>query len=208
MVLNKRRVNEDITSFIYGEFLYNRVKSEIKPVELCFIFKSILLRSIEIDFNKLYKDILVSFTSKLNDEGEATKLADKILDILNENLAKYKELYYYDNTNYAFSFYKCGDSYSEVQNHKLWKECPKCKLKPLIWIFDNGSYTSCGCGKNQYEHLTIQSESVNSKLKRAGSLQGNTESELMENWNHWCDTGEDLFNKEKERFKKEGVEIW
>lgn len=42
--------------------------------------------------------------------------------------------------------YKCIDAYEEPENPMEWLPCPRCGLRPLVWKFDNGRATACGCG--------------------------------------------------------------
>ena len=35
----------------------------------------------------------------------------------------------------------------------MWLVCPNCNLKPLVWEFNNGRSTACGCGENEYNHF-------------------------------------------------------
>ena len=90
--------------------------------------------------------------------------------------------------------------YEEVSNPNAWHNCPICKLKPLTWTFDNGRYTACGCGNNYYDHHTVQAESINSVAWRSDTGTNSSEydiDELRKNWNHWCETGEFLFDPKK-----------
>ena len=89
--------------------------------------------------------------------------------------------------------YKATSAYKIPDNIEQWLECPCCKLKPLVWEFDNGRSTACGCGENQYKHFSIHSESVMSHvLRHGGSAQNYDCGGLMKNWNHWVNTGEIL----------------
>lgn len=74
------------------------------------------------------------------------------------------------------------------KNEKDWLECPKCGMKPKVWIFDNGRYAACGgCRRNKYDHFQIRAESIMSwLLNHNGSLVGFPDDELRENWNKYC----------------------
>ena len=90
--------------------------------------------------------------------------------------------------------YSCTESYKPVEDPNMWRDCPNCGLKPLIWVFDNGRSTACGCGNNLFDHFSIYAESIMSVIKRSnGSCAEYEEDELMNNWNHWVKTGEELF---------------
>lgn len=92
-----------------------------------------------------------------------------------------------------FNKYKCTSAYIIPDNISEWINCPNCGLKPLVWEFDNGRSTGCGCGENEYNHFSINSESIMSIVSRnGGSSMEYDPKKLMINWNHWCLTGEDL----------------
>jgi hypothetical protein len=92
--------------------------------------------------------------------------------------------------------YKCTGVYKPPTAWDEWLKCPNCKLQPLVWEFDNGSSTACGCGENNYNHFSIHSESVNSLSKHISTY---TMNRLRDNWNHWVQTGVVLFDIKKER---------
>lgn len=56
--------------------------------------------------------------------------------------------------------YKCIDAYEEPENPMEWLPCPRCGLRPLVWKFDNGRATACGCGTDCYSHWSVQAESI------------------------------------------------
>lgn len=103
-------------------------------------------------------------------------------------------------------FYCCTDAYKPVDNPSEWLACPECGLKPLIWEFDNGRYTACGCGESSYDHFSIRAESINSYTQRWGTYKSSVyndwydeyEYELQDNWNTYCETGDDgVFDRKK-----------
>ncbi len=101
--------------------------------------------------------------------------------------------------------YKCTSAYKKVDKPHNWLPCKNCGLIPLIWQFNNGSSTACGCGENDYNHFSIQSESVMSYVTRnSGSAKGYISSELEMNWNQWVLTGQDIFSE----MKKNNPQIW
>lgn len=92
--------------------------------------------------------------------------------------------------------YKCIDAYKKPENPMEWLPCPRCGLRPLVWEFDNGRATACGCGTDCYSHWSVQAESVMSVVKRSDnghSAEAYDIDELKNNWNHWVRTGEILF---------------
>lgn len=96
--------------------------------------------------------------------------------------------------------YKAISAFKEVENPEEWFECPNCKLKPLVWEFNNGRHTACGCGKGQYDHFSVRAESVMSVISRSQTGKSAMEydvHELRDNWNHWVVTGEVIFGKEE-----------
>lgn len=109
-------------------------------------------------------------------------------------------------------FYCCADAYKPVDNPSEWLACPECGLKPLIWEFDNGRYTACGCGEDLYNHFTIRAESINSYLCRARSTNwyDEYETELQDNWNTYCGTDDaNVFSRKKAMLIEErNIEIF
>jgi len=89
--------------------------------------------------------------------------------------------------------YKCISAYKIPDNFEKWNKCPDCGLYPLIWEFNNGSSTACGCGKNEYDHFSIYAESIMSYGKRnAFNFGGYDNDKLRKNWNHWTVYKEEL----------------
>lgn len=92
--------------------------------------------------------------------------------------------------------YKCIDVYKKPENPMEWLPCPRCGLRPLVWEFDNGRFTACGCGTDCYSHWSVRAESIMSVIKRSDngkSAEVYDIDELKNNWNHWVRTGEILF---------------
>ena len=98
--------------------------------------------------------------------------------------------------------------YKEVENPNNWLQCPNCKLKPVVNIRDHMCYTSCGCDDSnkpnifeKYNGFHVKAESICSIYNREDSTmeekETSSEERLMNNWNHWVETGELLFTKEK-----------
>lgn len=89
--------------------------------------------------------------------------------------------------------YKAISAYQIPTNPQEWLQCPNCNLRPLIWEFNNGSSTACGCGKNEYDHFSIWSESIMSYINRNDGSALNYDSDsLRKNWNHWVEFGDEL----------------
>lgn len=105
--------------------------------------------------------------------------------------------------NILLGKYKCISSYTIPKDVREWFPCPNCGLRPLIWEFNNGSSTGCGCGKNEYDHFSIHTESIMSHINRNnGSVLNYNSNGLKDNWNHWVTTGEEL--EPREILLKEG----
>lgn len=66
--------------------------------------------------------------------------------------------------------YKCTDVYKKPENPTEWLPCPRCGLRPLVWEFDNGRATACGCGTDCYSHWSVQAESIMSVIKRSHKI--------------------------------------
>jgi hypothetical protein len=94
--------------------------------------------------------------------------------------------------------YKAIGAYVKVSDPQWWLPCKECGLIPLVWEFNNGRSTACGCGKNEYDHHSIHAESIMSFVTRNnGSALGYNTSELRMNWNQWVKTGQDFFKEQK-----------
>jgi len=124
-----------------------------------------------------------------------------------------------DVYNRGEKLYQCCDFYAPVEDSSEWSSCPECGLKPLVWIFDNGRYTACGCGKNEYEHLSIRAESIYAYMDRRDNYNHEKygkfwtdeyDDELKENWNTYCETlNTEVFNKKRAKILEEqGIKIW
>lgn len=99
----------------------------------------------------------------------------------------------------AHNWHYCIDAYKDPEGE--WEKCPCCRLSPKTWTFDNGRSTACGCWESKYDHFSINAESIMSVHKRTDGKKM-TEydgDELRKNWNHWCKTGEILFNHASKR---------
>jgi len=91
-------------------------------------------------------------------------------------------------------------AYKEVEDPEKWEDCPNCGLKPIVWEFDNGLSTACGCGRNKYDHFSIHAESVMSVVAHSRSGKSSEDynpDQLMNNWNLWVKTGIIPFEKPK-----------
>lgn len=101
--------------------------------------------------------------------------------------------------------YKCISAYEKVNSPSLWIPCDVCGLIPLVWSYNNGNSTACGCGVDDYNHFSISAESVMSYIKRNnGSVVGYSSDALRFNWNHWVKWKIDNFKREKEKYP----DIW
>ena len=97
----------------------------------------------------------------------------------------------------AHSWYFCIDDYEPTKGD--WDKCPCCGLTPKIWIYDNGRSTACGCWKSKYDKFSIHAESIMSVYNRSGCTHEYDSDALRTNWNHWCKTGEVLFEHASKR---------
>ena len=99
--------------------------------------------------------------------------------------------------------YKCIEAYKIPKDPEEWIDCPNCGLKPLVWEYNNGRSTGCGCGENEYNHFSIWSESIMSHVTRnGGSALNYNSNKLKINWNYWVKYGEEL--EPREQILKEG----
>ena len=91
--------------------------------------------------------------------------------------------------------YKVHSFYYHMDPEGEWISCPFCGLRPRVWVFDNGRKTACGCWNDRYQGFSISAESVMSVYRRTGCTQEYDVDALRTNWNHWCSTGEILFDR-------------
>lgn len=96
-----------------------------------------------------------------------------------------------------WSWIECIDAYVVPHDQEDYLPCCRCKLKPKIWVFDNGRYTACGCWESQYRHWSICAESISSFYKANKTTEGYSQNDLKNNWNHYQLTGEILFDRPK-----------
>lgn len=88
---------------------------------------------------------------------------------------------------YPAWLYRCIDAYEEVDNPDEWDECPICHLKPLVWEYNNGRHTACGCGESKYKHFSITAPSIMAVARaNKGSVLSYDKNELRDNWNKYA----------------------
>jgi hypothetical protein len=101
------------------------------------------------------------------------------------------------------NWYEAHDHANCIYSYKIpdgdWSPCPRCGLRPMTWTFDNGRSTACGCWTSMYDHFSIHAESIASVVQRSGGSSEYDPDELRTNWNHWCQTGEVLFEHASKR---------
>jgi len=112
----------------------------------------------------------------------------------------------------SHSSHNCIDVFKKPEGGK-WINCPNCGLEPLVWEFDNGRKTACGCWRSKYFQHSVLAESILSVHKRTNGKQMNEydSDALRKNWNHWCKTGEHLFiagNGDEYKNKRRGLLRW
>ena len=93
-----------------------------------------------------------------------------------------------ENNYFAWSFYDCIDAYKEPKNVDDWLACPKCKLKPRVWSYDNGEETACGCHENKYNHFSVSAdETITQVLRRTGGFTEYDDDAHRRKWNKYCE---------------------
>lgn len=64
-----------------------------------------------------------------------------------------------------------------------WLECPHCKEKPRLWIFDNGEYAKCKC-QDTYDKAAASGISIwDYHKKHNGDMTEWNHDDLRDNWN-------------------------
>ena len=99
----------------------------------------------------------------------------------------------------ATPIYMCIEAYRDTDGG--WLDCPCCGLKPKQWVFNNGRSTGCGCGNSDYDHFSIHAESIMSVHNRTDGkrMTDYVTDDLKNNWNHWVETGQILFEHASKR---------
>lgn len=139
------------------------------------------------------------FEANLDLKGFNKEVYQKNIELKNQE-SKYQKVW-----NEYRKRYKCISAYKKVKKAQYWLPCKDCGLIPLVWEFDNGRSTGCGCGENEYNHHSIHAESIMSYVKRHnGSALGFISDELQMNWNQWVKTGQDIFKQQKQN----NPDIW
>lgn len=110
-------------------------------------------------------------------------------------------------------FYNCDDFYKPVEKPEEWKVCPVCKVKPLVWEFDNGRYAKCGCENAVRAESTLSFITRNENKFALDNEKFDYMSEfkdaLRDNWNAYCEENVDKFKEKKQKIKlKYDFEIW
>ncbi len=78
-------------------------------------------------------------------------------------------------------------------NISTWEKCPRCELRPRIFVTENMRRASCGCWRSVGDRWQIAAESRSSYVNRKGSDTGHNRDGLRENWNTYCRTGKIKF---------------
>lgn len=98
-----------------------------------------------------------------------------------------------ENNYEAHSFHYCIDAFKQPKDQDKWNACPKCGLKPLVWVFDNGEHTACGCWENRYKHFDVQAdETIGDVVRRTGGFNGYDEDAHRRKWNAYCENYKEI----------------
>lgn len=92
-----------------------------------------------------------------------------------------------ENKYQSMGVHNCIDAYKEPDDSESWTSCPKCGLKPKIWVFDNGRFTACGCWESKYDGFRVEAESIMTAHLRDGNTKNYNSNALKENWNNYCE---------------------
>ena len=94
----------------------------------------------------------------------------------------HKEIKIQERIKELRSNYKCFDAYEMPSDYMNWNECPVCGLRPMVWEYDNGRSTACGCGNGKYDHFRISAKSVGEYYSNKWIYDPD---ELRNNWNQF-----------------------
>ena len=82
------------------------------------------------------------------------------------------------------NWYKTLEDSPYIGNVEDWLECPKCKTKPRVWIFDNGEFADCECS-DTYDASPAKGISIWEYHKEHnGDISNFNHLPLMESWNN------------------------
>lgn len=73
------------------------------------------------------------------------------------------------------------EAYKPIKDDEGWLECPKCRRKPRVWIFDNGNYAKCQCSK-KYDPA-IEYQSIGDYFRQFKTCEGYSNVGLKNVWN-------------------------
>lgn len=94
----------------------------------------------------------------------------------------------FSNCYQPHSYYYHIDAYKIPKNQSEWCNCPKCGLKPLTWVFDNGEHTACGCWESKYDHFDIQApQTITENVIKTGGVNGYDSDAHRQKWNEYCE---------------------
>jgi hypothetical protein len=85
------------------------------------------------------------------------------------------------------TFHSCIAAYKTPPGY--WANCPRCSLRPRVWVFDNGRFTACGCWNNTYDGFEITAESIGDVWRRTRRTAEYDADALRVAWNTYA-TGE------------------
>lgn len=215
IIVNDKQTNRD-----------NKI-SELFGLELSDMYISDRGFISDISFARFWKDKATAM-SLINTKKEKEKLSLKELtreEFLNVIPKEYKTKNYItirnlklrqEEESYQKSWILFRNKYKAISAYRkiikdpfLWLSCTECGLLPLVWEYNNGRSTACGCGKDEYNHLSIHAESIMSYVSRHnGSALGYDTDELRKNWNQYVSTGKDLFLEKQQTENSIGNKIW
>ena len=80
----------------------------------------------------------------------------------------------------------CIEDYKPVPEDEDWRVCPKCGVKPRIWVFDNGRHAHCLCC-TKYGPSAAEAESIGDVYRRTGKTADYDPDALRNAWNARCE---------------------
>ena len=207
-MMDKQEIRDNRISELFGEdFKITYLGSDSKKVEKVYFARfwkdrkstEIAISNLKLRNKETIFEILVMDRDEFIISIKDTK--DKDYVYLKNIKLKSEEISYKESEQKLLSQYKYISAYKFPDKWQCYLPCRNCGLRPLVWEFNNGRSTACGCGENEYKHFSVSAESIMSYVTRnGGSAIGYNSDELLLNWNYWVKTGEHKF--------KSGGNLW
>ena len=94
----------------------------------------------------------------------------------------------YTDIMWSFHTISAYESILDRVDIAKWDDCPTCKQKPRVWVFNNGNSAKCLCS-DLYGEPQARAESIMSVHTRTGGTKEYDAGALRSKWNAYCKSG-------------------